>query len=1387
MPRFATAGWKASLHRVVFLLVMGRDECLNGDAVGSRIPPMKLPAKTVCLACLFASLSVAAAAPPETLRELPEPLKPWAGWALWNERSLQSPSPYHDPKQALRVWPSQLSLDVRNDGGRFDFTVTIFNEAWLPLPGDGDMWPVDVMVNEAPLPVVEHKGKPAVNLPAGDHRIAGAWRWQGVPQRIAVPAEIGILALRLDGAAVESPVWDAQGFVWLKRDASTEQTDKDFIGVKVHSLLEDGIPLWLHTEIELIVAGKSREELLGHILPAGWKPASLESPIPVALDDAGQMKAQVRAGKWTLHLTAFRLDPPAEIAFGKGVKPAAAEQLVAFKAQPDFRLVEITGLPAVDVSQTSFPDKWHEFPVYRWETAAPFRMEERMRGMGLQKPEGLTIRRELWLDQDGGGLTFRDHITGRMQQIWRLDAAESQELGSVRAGGEGQLITRNPQTGATGVEIRNRGLDLEATGRMKNAGTMHASGWQTDADDLNVTLHLPPGWRLFALFGADRVDGDWLTAWSLLDLFLLLIFTLAVFRMWGFKAALLAFVGFGISYHEPGFPKYLWLVLLIPLALLRVVPQGWARRSLTACKWLAVLALVLMLVPFLGRQIQQALYPQLESIKGRFYSESPVISSYSTQTDSSVLAEEQANGLDPFAAAPSVSASKSPWNKRSQRGGENLQYDTKARIQTGPGVPEWQWREAGYGWNGPVTAKQNVRPILIPAGVERLLSLVRVILLLGMAALLLEARRLRVPALGKSAASLAMIAALVFTGGTRAQAQLPDKELLETLRQRLTETSDAYPTAADIPHLEVSLEGRKLTMDAEIHTATLTAVPLPGKLPAWSPLSVSVNGQPQATLRRADGYLWLVLPKGVHRVKATGQLADVTEWQMTWQLRPRRVTIHQASGWQVSGVKPDGVPEAQVFFTREVKSTGDGANYDRPNLQNAVGVTRQIELGHVWQVQTDVGRLENSGGAIALRIPLLPGENVLTSGAVVRDGFIEVRLGSGQENFTWQSELPVSSKIELATRKDDAWIEHWSLVASPVWNVAISGLAPVFEAENSALVPVWKPWPGEITTLQISRPDAIAGATVTVGRANHEIMLGKRQRSSSLALSLRCSLGEDFLIELPAGSDAGPLTIGGQAIPIRKDGDKVIVPLKPGEQEISLKWKQDLPLGFATRADAVRLPVEAANINTSIQVPDDRWVLWAGGPLRGPAVRFWGILLGSLVAAWVLGRMTSSPLGTHEWMLLAIGLTQIPLPAALVVVAWLFILAWRGGGSFPKLPNWTHNSLQVLLAFITLVVLGIFVAIVAEGLLGSPEMFISGNGSYQTMLRWYEARSNGTLPQPHCFSISIWWYRLLMLLWALWLAAALIRWLTWGWKQFNAGGCFHRKTKVLAPPPLSGA
>ena len=87
-------------------------------------------------------------------REIPDPLKPWTAWALWDSRDLDSPTPYHDPKQALRLWPSRLTLAADGNGGRFTFEVTVFSDTWVPLPGDGELWPIEMSANEAVMPVV---------------------------------------------------------------------------------------------------------------------------------------------------------------------------------------------------------------------------------------------------------------------------------------------------------------------------------------------------------------------------------------------------------------------------------------------------------------------------------------------------------------------------------------------------------------------------------------------------------------------------------------------------------------------------------------------------------------------------------------------------------------------------------------------------------------------------------------------------------------------------------------------------------------------------------------------------------------------------------------------------------------------------------------------------------------------------------------------------------------------------------------------------------------------------------------------------------------------------------------------------------------------------------
>lgn len=1307
-------------------------------------------------------------------KEIPELLNPWKGWATWGDKHRDCPTPYDRNSDHICFWPSRMSLTADPQAGTWNVEVRTFEETWVPLPGNGEVWPTNVRADGNLVPVIERDGAPALKLSAGVHELAGEFKWNEMPQWIAVPKQVGIVSLTVEGLPVTIPNWDAEGHLWLKR-LSAKPAEEDRLAVQVYRVLEDGIPIWLHTEVELTVSGRSREEQLGSILPEGWKLARVESQIPVAVDDAGRMKAQVRAGKWTINVDAFRTTDAKEIGFASDAEPAAATELIGFQARPEFRVAQIDGIRAVDVAQTTFPDKWRNLPVYQWKTDAPFRLVEKMRGMGLQRPEGLSIGRHLWLDDDGAGFTYRDNFQGRMQQIWRLDVAEGQELGAVRVDGEGQLVTTNPQTGAEGIEIRTRNLNVEALGRMPRTRHLSATGWQTDADSLRMTVSLPPGWRVLALFGADRVDGDWLTAWSLLDLFLLLIFALAVGRLWGFWAGVVAFLAFGLAYHEPYAPRFTWLFLLIPLALLRVAPDGAGRRWITLWKYVAAALLLLALVPFLATQIQGVIYPQLEPA-GWTYGERPVFGWWGE------VVEQRSGPASAPVPVPDIS-SESSVSGRPKRKAEvvdaqaalgkaaNLQFDPNAKIQTGPAEPEWSWNQVDCIWNSPVSAKQQVTPVLISLPAHRLLTIVRLILLVILVAILLGVRTAWKPYSTRTLTAVTVLTALLVPA--ESFAQIPDLQMLETLRARLLEPSDAFPRAGEIPQVSFQLNGNKFVMDVEIHAAVDVAIPLPGRLPAWSPLSVKIDDQPNAVVCRRDDYLWVTVAAGVHRVVVEGLLPDVAEWEWTFLLKPRRVSI-EAPGWNVTGVQRNDVPDQQIFFSRQQKAAPGEAAYDQVNFYPIVAVERRVEAGLVWKVHNVVTRLSGQGRAVSLQVPLLAGERVLTPNLVVENGRIAVRLEAGQMNVAWESELPMSETIRLQAVQTDQWVERWRLVSSPIWNVALAGLTPVFEADEQNLIPAWHPWPGEEVTLTFSRPQAISGDTVTVRHVRHEESLGSRQRTALLKLDVECSLAGDFVAAIDPAAEIASLKIDNQAFPVRRDGANLIVPLRPGKQSVEVAWRTLEPLRTVAAVGPVKVPVEGANVTTVMQVPENRWVLWAHGPMMGPAVRFWTILACAVLAALALGSLPHSPLRRWEWILLGIGLTQVHVAAALWVVAWLFLLAWRGRQEPERMRAWRFDLLQIGIVLITLAALGILVVVVSKGLLGSPKMFVLGNGSSQTYLQWFQGRVGTDLPEPYVVSISVWFYRLFMLAWALWLASALLRWLRWGWFQFSHGGGWKR-------------
>jgi hypothetical protein len=160
-------------------------------------------------------------------------------------------------------------------------------------------------------------------------------------------------------------------------------------------------------------------------------------------------------------------------------------------------------------------------------------------------------------------------------------------------------------------------------------------------------------------------------------------------------------------------------------------------------------------------------------------------------------------------------------------------------------------------------------------------------------------------------------------------------------------------------------------------------------------------------------------------------------------------------------------------------------------------------------------------------------------------------------------------------------------------------------------------------------------------------------------------------------------------------------------------------------------------------------------------------------------------LKTHHWLLLSLGLTQIPPLLAILIVGWLLALGARGKYRLPD--KWlSFNLIQILLTIWTVVALvGLYLA-VERGLLGIPDMQIAGNGSTSFHLIWTQDRIGALMPQPSVIALPQWIFHLLMLFWSLWLALNLLKWLKWGWQGYAAGGIWkklpRRKNKIKPPP-----
>ena len=1331
---------------------------------------------------------------------IPDELQGWESWVLHDQEHRDCPFFFNrDPRDRsdyLCAWPGTLEVSVNSDRGRFTQQWTVYaEESWLPLPGDASYWPHEVTVNGEAAIVVERAGVPSVRLAPGRYRLSGRFEWDDRPGVLPIPERTGLVTLTVGDRRVERPERNRAGLFLGERERETRV--RDSVDTEVYRLVIDEVPTRLTTVIRIDVAGGVREELFGPALPDGFIPMAIESALPARLESDGNLRAQVRPGRWEITLIARGPGVLDAITLAEPTTNLPDSEVWSYRTNDRLRVTAAEGLPPVDPQQAQVPPQWQQLPAFRVEAGNTLTINERSRGIVANENE-LGLYRVMWLDFDGAGFTVRDTLSGTMRSDWRLDMAPPYSLLSASESGESLLITKGSDEGETGIELRHTSLDVTSIGRSETRSTMPVTGWDARFASVGAMLHLPPGHKLLAAPGA-KAPASWVSRWQLLDFFLVLITTIAAWRLFGRTAGVIALLALSLSFHETNAPAWLWLNLLVAIALMRVAPAGRLRQLVRGYQGISIVLLVLALVPFVAGQLRIAIYPQLEPQYGAdmYYgigppgqAQLPATAPMEGRVDrfeaepperlrSSVAMGElqDAQVLEEIAVTGAASVTQKAYSR----------YAPNAIVQAGPGVPSWQWNSYRLFWSGPVDADQDMRLVIMPRWFVTALRFLEVFMLLLFAAVFaaeIMKRHWTLPGglrLGSTqAAGIVAAGALVFMLGfsPNAQADTPHPQLLQELRQRLMEPPECVPRCAEIVAADVTVRGDSVQMSLTVNAAEEVALPLPGADRGWRPQAVVLDGSAAMQIVRVSGReLWVRVTPGRHTVVLRGAVPAADSLEIPFPTPPRVIEV-DSDGWFVSGIKDRRLLAGSLQLTRLQSEGGDtGApRWESSRFPAFVHVERSIELDIDWRVRTTVTRVAPVQGALTLELPLIDGETVLTEGLTVTDGTALVSMKPNQGVTSWVSALPRKSPLTLSAQAGTAWKETWRIGVGSIWHASFSGV-PESESQGGntgARVAEFHPRGGESLTMVTTRPEASEGTTLAFDAVALSLSQGDRSSTSTLSLRYRSTRGAQHVVRLPEAAEITEVRIDNRIEPLRADGTELTLPILPGEHSISIAWRDGSDAGAITRAPVVDLGAPAGNITMNVSLPQNRWLLGTNGPPLGPAVLYWPELVVLIVFALILGRIEWTPLGAGQWLLLGLGFSTFNWPVLGIVVLWLLASGarerWR-----KRIPWWRYNTTQVLFAAFTIVALLSIVFSLPAGLLGTPDMHVTGNGSIGNALVWFADRTDAITPGAAAWSAPMWAYKVLILAWALWLSFALLRWLPWVWNCFAKDGFWHSK------------
>ena len=1322
---------------------------------------------------------------------VPEQLKDWQAWVLKDNEKLSCPfinqTDYANQNNHICAWPSVLDIKVSQQGAEFQQSWEVLSKSVVPLLGNNKYWPNEVKVNGKKAAILDQNSQPVIELEKGKYRVTGKLNWQQMPSNISLPSQIALVNLSINGQPINFPKVE-NNELWFQ-ESTQGQAEQETLNMRVVRKISDGPYLQLKTIISIDVSGKMREVALGQVLPKNFDLAGIQSETPAYLDANGVLHSKLKPGRWEIIVNAYALPTNLEWQRPPQSHHWPKDEVWAFETNEKLRFGKLSGASVIDSGQVEMPKDWYNYPAYLLTESDSLSYEIQHRGKPLHLENQLTLNRTLWVSFDNALYSFKDRITGSMVEDWRLsmpapftlEAAEDQD---------GAVLITSLSADERGLENRYSQVDINASGIVNATSTLPAAGWESDFERVSITLNLPPGNKLFAAFGADRVSNSWWSSWSIWASFIVLLASLAAFRLSGLVSGVLTALMLLVVYQENGAPVIAMLNLLVAMAVRKHQPFE-KLKTIAKMYWGASAALVAgSILLFSATQLRTVIHPQLETGNNDKYTQG-ARDSFALNSNIELRREEPIRKRrvnEPEADVEMLSVSGS---KMRQADSFMERYQSDALLQAGSGMPDWSWNQYSVKWNSPVAQGQTFELIILSKTTYKILKLSGIALMLLWLFFLLKEALL--PAIEKFThkSTAALLAALflmpIYTPSAEANS-FPSQVMLEELKARLLEAPDCAPDCASINSLKVSANSNVLTLKLNIHANSQSAVALP-RSEFWQGQAFVLNDKQMLNIYRQNNWLYVPVAKGISTLVVTGRLIPVDNFQLRFKDKPKQIDVESSDNWEIIGTQANVLSGNSLEFLAKINvGQEDNPASTRFKQQPFVKVKRVLTIDKMWTIKTVVERIAPSMGSLNLQVPILLGEHVISDEITVADKHVAVTISAGEKTFSWTSTIDRNAAMQLLAPTDKRFIEQWQIVVSPSWHLSLEGLPMIMEQQNALdyFSYSFYPYAGESLNLAISRPDAVKGEALAIDNVSLTIDQGTRTSKLELDFLYRSTRGGEHVIDLPANYQLKEVKTDGRIINLQPESNQLAIPISPGTHNIKISMRSNIESSLVFLPPEINLNAPSSNITTQVNVSNQRWILWAKGPLLGPAILYWGELLAFILIALLVARVKFSPLNTVQWLILGLGLSLNNWGILVLIALWF--AAITASRYRPKNTEYVmFNLSQLFLYAFSAVAIISLIAVVPISLLSNPSMGIEGYLSYGNTLTWFADRADGKLPSVTILSISVWFYKAIMLAWVLWLSTSILSWIKWAWKTIGVGGYWRsspvKKTATEKPKP----